>query len=326
VLGASHSQACAVVGEAAAAKLKAGCDPELLAISLAWLQAPGHFLVTLESPDYPTALKEISLAPALLYAIGRRELLACEKLAVVGSRNPTAQGEKNALAFAQALSDANLTIVSGLALGIDACAHRGALQGLGSTIAVVGTGLDRVYPARNRELAHTIANEGLLLSEFALGTPPLPGNFPRRNRILSGLSLGCLVVEAAVGSGSLITAQLAGEQGREVFAIPGSIHSALSKGCHALIKQGAKLVETARDVLEELGWGTLPPNDEDGHHTPLSADDEALLKTVGYDPVDLDSLCDRTGLPVSILSAQLLQLELAGLILALPGGLYQRTG
>lgn len=298
----------------------------MLAKSLDWLKAPDRFLVTLQSSDYPSALKEISLAPALLYAMGRRELLACEKLAIVGSRNPTAQGEKNAVGFAQALSDANLTIVSGLALGIDACAHRGALQGHGSTISVVGTGLDRVYPARNRDLARMIAADGLLLSEFALGTPPVAGNFPRRNRILSGLSLGCLVVEAAIGSGSLITARLAGEQGRDVFAIPGSIHSPLSKGCHALIKQGAKLVETARDVLEELGWGTPGPNQEGTHREVLSDDDEALLKVVGYDPVDLDSLCDRSGLAVDKLSAQLLQLELAGLIVTLPGGLYQRTG
>ncbi|MFN0314385.1 MAG: DNA-processing protein DprA [Burkholderiales bacterium] len=298
----------------------------MLAKTLAWLQAPGRFLVTLQSADYPPALKEINLAPTLLYAMGRRELLVSEKLAVVGSRNPTAQGEKNALAFAQALSEANLTIVSGLALGIDACAHWGALKGHGSTIAVVGTGLDRVYPARNRDLARTLAQDGLLLSEFPLGTPPIAGNFPRRNRILSGLSLGCLVVEAAIGSGSLITAQLAGEQGREVFAIPGSIHSPLSKGCHALIKQGAKLAETANDVLEELGWGTSEPNGEGARRAPLSADDEALLMAVGFDPVDLDSLCDRSGLTVDKLSAQLLQLELAGLIVSLPGGFYQRSG
>ncbi len=324
MLGASKSQAAAVVGDAATGKLQAGCDPAQLANSLEWLQKPGHFLVSIQSSDYPPALREISHAPALLYGIGRRELLCTPKLAIVGSRNPTAQGEKNAHAFAQALSEASLTIVSGLALGIDACAHRGGLLGPGSSIAVVGTGLDRVYPARNRDLARSISTDGLLLSEFALGIPPLAGNFPRRNRIISGLSLGCLVVEAAIGSGSLITAQLAGEQGREVFAIPGSIHSALSKGCHALIKQGAKLVETARDVLEELGWGVAGVSSTETNHLSRSSGDESLLKALGYDPVDLDSLCERSGLPIDRLSAQLLHLELSGQIVCLPGGLYQR--
>ncbi len=315
-----------MIGDTAAGKLQAGCDPEILAKSLAWLENPDHFLVSIQSPEYPAALKEISHPPALLYAMGRRELLGGPKLAIVGSRNPTAQGEKNAHAFAQSLSAASLTIVSGLALGIDASAHRGGLQGQGSSIAVVGTGLDRVYPARNHDLARSLAKNGLLVSEFALGTPPVAANFPRRNRILSGLSLGCLVVEAAIGSGSLITAKLAADQGREVFAIPGSIHSALSKGCHALIKQGAKLVETALDVLEELGWGVSAVSHEGTLRPPLSSDEENLLNAVGYDPADLDSLCDRSGLPVDQLSAQLLHLELAGLIVSLPGGLYQRAG
>ncbi len=316
-----------MVGETAARALRAGCDSERLDKALKWLQAPAHFLLTLEASDFPELLLETGYPPPLLYAIGRRELLRAKKLAIVGSRNPTAQGEKNAFAFAHAMSEARLTIVSGLALGIDTNAHRGGLAGEGSTIAVVGTGLDRVYPARNRELARTIASDGLLLSEFALGTPPTPGNFPRRNRIISGVSLGCLVIEAAISSGSLITAQFSVEQGRDVFAVPGSIHSPLSKGCHALIKQGAKLVETADDVLEELGWGGAKQDLKSSNDTSLafSPEETALLLALGYDPVDLDSLCDRTGVSVEKLSAQLLQLELAGRVVALPGNLYQRV-
>jgi DNA processing protein len=221
------------------------------------------------------------------------------------------------------LSDTGFTIVSGLATGIDAAAHRGGMAGASSSIAVVGTGLDIVYPARNRDLAHELAARGALVSEFALGTPPMAMNFPRRNRLLSGLARGCLVVEAALKSGSLITAGYALEQGREVFAIPGSIHSTLSKGCHRLIKQGAKLVESSTDILEELG--AIPrPVDRDAP-VPVSAEHQPLLDAMGYDPIDLDSLCERSGLTAETASAMLLTLELDGLVNRMPGGKFQRV-
>ena len=224
-----------------------------------WIDQPGNDLLTLADARYPAALLQIADPPLLLYVRGRVELLSHPALAIVGSRSATPAGTRDALAFAETLSNAGLTIVSGLALGIDTAAHRGGLAGASSSIGVVGTGLDRVYPARNRHLAHQLAEDGVLVSEFPLGTPPFPSNFPRRNRVISGLCRGCLVVEAALRSGSLITARQSLEQGREVFAMPGSIHSSLSKGCHWLIKQGAKLVETAQDVLEELGLAALEP-------------------------------------------------------------------
>jgi DNA processing protein len=300
--------------------LQAGPDSELLAQTRAWLGEPGHHLVTWLDGDYPSQLREMADPPVLLYGKGRRELLGQNCLAIVGSRSATPQGEANAEAFAQVLSEAGITIVSGLALGIDAAAHRGGLKGTGSTVAVVGTGLDRVYPARNKALAHAIAEKGLLLSEFPLGTISLPGHFPKRNRIISGLSHAVLVVEAALNSGSLITARLALEQGREVMAIPGSIHSPLSKGCHALIKQGAKLVESAQDIVEELAWPAMPPvfsGREDNGNEPL-------LQHLGFDPVSLDQLSERSGLTVEALSAKLLTLELEGRVTQLPGGRYQR--
>lgn len=256
----------------------------------------------------------------MLYAKGRIELLNVPSLAIVGSRNATPQGEKTAEAFAQALSDAGYCVVSGLALGIDGAAHRGALAGRGSTVAAVGTGLDIVYPARHRQLAHQISEGGLLISEFPIGTPSMAQNFPRRNRLISGLSLGCLVVEAHLQSGSLITARLAAEQGREVFAIPGSIHSPVSKGCHRLIKQGAKLVETIEDILEELG-AIAPVAAGMDDATP---EDEPLLEHLGYDPVGMDALVARSGLTSETLSAMLLVLELDGKVASLPGGRYQR--
>ncbi len=248
---------------------------------------------------------------------------------MVGSRNPTPGGAADAAAFASALSNAGLTIVSGLALGIDTAAHRGGLSGASSSIAVFGTGLDRVYPARNRDLAHQLSGEGLLLSEFALGTPAMAQNFPRRNRIISGLARGCLVVEAALRSGSLITARLALEQGRDVFAIPGSIHSPLSKGCHWLIKQGAKLVESAQDVLEELQLVEQPTQVGDAATsvppaTAAGAAAQTVLTAMGYHPIDLDMLCARTGLTPDAASAMLLTLELDGFVSRLVGGLYQR--
>jgi DNA processing protein len=245
-------------------------------------------------------------------------------LAIVGSRNATPQGVENARAFARALSTAGLTIVSGLAIGIDAAAHEGALEGEGSTIACVGTGLDRVYPARHLELAHVIALSGVVLSEFVPGTPPLRQNFPRRNRLISGLAKGVLVVEATVSSGSLITARLAGEQGREVFAIPGSIHSPFSKGCHKLIREGAKLVETAQDVLDELripGLRLAPENPAG----PGPSAHHAIVAALGSDPCDIDTLVARTRKSPELLAAALVELELDGQVAALPGGRWQRV-
>ena len=286
--------------------------------ALAWVAA-GNRLLTLADADYPPSLLESADPPTLLYARGDLSLLRRPALAIVGSRNATPQGEANAEAFASALASAGLAIVSGLALGIDAAAHRGALKAGGGTIAVIGTGADRIYPARNEALTRQIAEHGLILSEFPLGTPALAGNFPRRNRIIAGLALGCLVVEAAQQSGSLITARLATEAGREVFAIPGSIHSPQSKGCHRLLKQGAKLVESAQDVLEELGWGRTSQT------KPLECPETSpLLLAMGYDPVDGDTLAQRAGLTAEQLLAMLLTLELDGQVARLPDGRYQR--
>jgi DNA processing protein len=298
---------------------------QAVARALDWAAAPNHNVLTLTDAAYPRLLLEIGDPPPLLYCVGRVELLGAPSLAVVGSRNATAQGARDAERFARAFSDAGLTIVSGLALGIDAAAHRGALAGPGSTVAVLGTGVDVTYPARNGALAEEIAARGLLVSEFALGTPALAHHFPRRNRLISGLAQGCLVVEAAAASGSLITARSAAEQGREVFAVPGSIHSPLARGCHGLIKSGAKLVETAEDVLSELGAfrRTGFASTRSARPAPGEAN-SPLLAHMGTDPVNVDSLCARAGLPAERVSAELLRLELAGRIAALPGGLYQR--
>jgi DNA processing protein len=291
--------------------------------ALAWAAEPGRAIVTLADETYPRALLEIADPPALLYAVGRVELLQRPAIAVVGSRNATAQGESNAESFARVLGDAGLTIVSGLALGIDAAAHRGGLAGAASTVAVLGTGIDVIYPRRNAALAEQIAARGLIISEFPLGTAPAAHNFPRRNRLISGLARGCLVVEAAVASGSLITARSAAEQGREVFAIPGSIHSPFSKGCHALIKSGAKLVESAEDVLAELN-GFKPSGYAATTTARVDHEENVLLAYMGHDPVDVDFLCTRAGLSAEQVSSELLRLELDGRITALPGGLYQR--
>ncbi|MBI5429509.1 MAG: DNA-protecting protein DprA [Nitrosomonadales bacterium] len=312
-----------------AAEIGKGLDGDAIAPALAWLEDGNNHIVTLADSDYPQSLLNIPDPPLLLYVKGRLDLLNRPALAVVGSRNATPQGLSNAEAFAKSLGDAGLCIISGMAHGIDAAAHRGALRGQGnnwgSSIAIVGTGLDKVYPAANRDLAHALAERGALISEFPLGTPPLAGNFPRRNRLISGMSLGCLVVEASLQSGSLITARLALEQGREVFAIPGSIHAPQSKGCHALLKQGAKLVETAQDILEELGGQPFSPAQTTNLPAADSEDDAAaLLEHLGFDPVDADTLSARCGLTVSQLSAMLLTLELSGHINVLPGGLYQR--
>jgi len=310
-----------VVQPALAEIIAQGWDEAALAPVAGWLDEPQNNIVTLADPDYPQALLNIPDPPFLLYVKGRRELLNCPALAIVGSRNATTQGLNNAEAFAQAASTAGLCIVSGMAHGIDAAAHRGGLRGRGSSVGVVGTGLDKIYPSANRDLAYQLAQEGALISEFPLGTPPLAANFPRRNRIISGLSLGCLVVEASLQSGSLITARMALEQGREVFAIPGSIHAPQSKGCHHLIKQGAKLVERAQDILEELGHFTTGPI-----LRAAIPEDHPLLAHLGFDPVDIDSLIQRSGLTIDALSAILLQLELGGIVATLPGGLYQRIG
>jgi len=323
VLRASAAQLERVVGPAVAQALRGEEAATAVRRALDWVREPGHAIITLADRDYPRTLLEIADPPLLLYAAGRTELLAHPSLAIVGSRNATAQGARNAEQFALAFSEAGLTIVSGLALGIDAAAHRGALAGPGSTIAVLGTGVDVVYPRQNAQLAARIVQEGLLISEFPLGAAGTAHHFPRRNRLISGLSQGCLVVEAALASGSLITARSAAEQGREVFAIPGSIHSPLSKGCHALLKQGAKLVESAEDVLVELtGFHRTAVASTRGQGE--AARDDPLLEHMGFDPVDVDSLCSRSGLPVERVSADLLRLELDGRVAALPGGTYQR--
>lgn len=319
IFSATGAMLRSVLGSALAERLTSHETRQETEAALAWASQPGNHILTLADPDYPQALLTAADPPILLYAKGGVSLLNRPALAIVGSRNATKQGEANATAFAQALAGAGLTIVSGLATGIDAAAHRGALLEAASTIAVIGTGCDRIYPARNEGLARDIVDHGVILSEFPVGTPPLAANFPRRNRIIAGLARGCLVVEAAKQSGSLITARLSAEAGREVFAIPGSIHSPQSKGCHALIKQGAKLVESAADVLDELAWQQrlTPPV------LPESEPDPVLDALDGA-PTSLDSLAQKTGLTLDALSAKLLTLELDGRIAALPGGRYQK--
>lgn len=305
---------------------------EQLDATLVWLgearEPVARWLVALGEPGYPPALLQTEDPPMLLYAMGQRPAEWPRAVAVVGSRNPTPQGAANARAFSRSFAQAGLTVVSGLALGIDAAAHEGALEGAAgdqlATIAVVGTGLDLVYPRQNLELAHRIARQGVILSEYPLGTPSLPANFPRRNRLIAALGQGTLVVEAALKSGSLITARLATEQGKDVFAIPGSIHSPQSRGCHALLKQGAKLVETAEDVLEELGPYAAGAVSAAVEPPSVSQDEKALLNALGFDPVSLDALIARTGMPAPQLQARLLELELAGRVARLPGGLFQR--
>ncbi|MBL8512041.1 MAG: DNA-protecting protein DprA [Betaproteobacteria bacterium] len=322
IVDLSASQLSQIVSPKVADAIAAGPDKDKLQATLKWLSHEGNHLLTLADEDYPRQLLEIADPPPLLYLKGRRELLGRPGVAIVGSRNATPTGVQNAEAFAKALSHAGLLIISGMALGIDGAAHRGGLSGGASSIAVVGTGLDLIYPARNKPLAQALATDGLIISEFSLGTPALARNFPRRNRIISGLSKGVLVVEAALSSGSLITARQAAEQGREVFAIPGSIHSPFSKGCHQLIKQGAKLVDDASDILVELRWSVVPAP------TPqpcdLPDDDDPMLQAMGYDPVSIDTLIERTQLPVETIMVRLTEGEITGLISVLPGGRYQR--
>jgi DNA processing protein len=326
VLAAGHGALTRIVSAEVAERIRFEADSAAASATLEWAARDGHSILTLADEDYPRQLLEIADPPPLLYLRGRRELIANACLAVVGSRNATPQGAANAEQFSRAFSRAGLTIVSGLALGIDAAAHRGGLDGAGSTIAVVGTGADMLYPPGNRSLGERIAREGLIISEFPLGTAPTGHNFPRRNRVIAGLARGCLVVEAALSSGSLITARLAAEQGRDVFAIPGSIHSPFSKGCHALIKQGAKLVESAQDLLEEMGVpGLGAARAAESNHAAANRADAGLLRWIGHDPCAVDTLCARSGLTAEAVSAMLLQLELDGKVASLPGGLYQRT-
>ncbi len=288
-----------------------------------WLAQPVHRILTLADPAYPLRLRNIPDPPALLYVAGDAGLLSRASLAVVGSRSPTPRGAADARAFARALSDSGLCIVSGMALGIDAAAHRGGLDGPSGSLAVVGTGIDRIYPPRNADLAQALYERGAVISEFPLGTPPLRAHFPRRNRIISGLTLGCLVVEAAMHSGSLITAKQAAEHGREVFALPGSIHSPLAKGCHWLIKQGAKLVDNAGDILEELNFDPARIRAQPDSGRPSGATGAHLLAALGGEMLSIDVLCERTGLTADVASAMLLTLELDGHVARLAGGLYQ---
>jgi DNA processing protein len=329
IFAAPRSQVAAATTVAAAQKISGRIDESALEAIRTWLDREHHELVAWDDSDYPQALFSMPDAPPALFFIGRRELLNRPSLAIVGSRHATPQGVENARNFAAALSQSGLTIVSGLALGIDTAAHEGALEGAGSTIACIGTGPDRVYPASNRDLAHTIAKSGAILSEFVPGTPPLRHNFPQRNRLISGLARGVLVVEATLSSGSLITARLAAEQGRDVFAIPGSIHSPFSRGCHRLIREGAKLVETAHDVIEELkvpGLTPLPASDAaPSASARLPSPHHEIVAALGGDPCDLDVLISRTHLEPQALAAALIELELDGHVAALPGGRWQRV-
>ena len=331
IFSASSSALAEVAGSKIARSLLTPPPSDIaacIARTLLWLKQPDHHLLTLADTDYPPQLLNIPDPPLLLYAKGKRALLRQAGIAVVGSRNASAQGRINAEKFADSLSANGLTVISGMALGIDAAAHTGALPHPASTIAVIGTGIDIVYPARNHALAHHIADKGCLLSEYALGTPAIASNFPRRNRLISGLSRAVLVIEAAAQSGSLITARMAAEQGRDVFAIPGSIHSPLAKGCHQLIRQGAKLVESTQDILDELGLAAhTEPRAVKRAETPqLSEGAAELLNTLGFDPVDMDTLSARSGLTAAALSVQLLALELHGLLEMLPGGQVRRMG
>ena len=329
IFSASISQLREVVDEDIARKINQGVDIDAILPALDWLKKDNAHVVTLADSTYPQKLLEISNPPVVLYAIGNLHWLNHPAIAMVGSRSATPQGEKNAEDFAMSLCNHGLCVVSGMALGIDGAAHRGALKSNGATIAVVGTGLDIVYPARHRDLAHKIAERGLIISEFPLGTPSKAQNFPRRNRLISGLTLGCLVVEANVDSGSLITARLAAEQGREVFAIPGSIHSPVSKGCHQLIKQGAKLVETTQDILEELK-NLLPMNSPSGLTVNLTSeglepsDANTVLACMGFDAINFESMLTLTGLTTEVLSSMLMLLELESKVTVLAGGKYQR--
>ncbi|HQU62587.1 MAG: DNA-protecting protein DprA [Burkholderiales bacterium] len=343
ILSASEMALERIVRKSIGKHIKRGAEPARISAALNWLKDPANSIVTLAESDYPAQLLNIQDPPPLLYFKGNRDLLAKPALAIVGSRNATPQGLSNAEAFAESASNAGFCIISGMALGIDAAAHAGGLRGSAASMAVVGTGLDIVYPAKNHQLAHKLAKNGALISELPLGTPAIGRNFPRRNRIISGMSQGCLVVEAALRSGSLITAKQALEQGREVMAIPGSIHSPLSKGCHLLIKEGAKLVENIQDILDELNYPashrrqkkndireniageTMQAQIQQFSAVFPSDEGERLLECLGHDVIDIDTLCVRSGLTVESVSAMLLTLELNGYVSCLPGNCYQRN-
>jgi len=342
-------QACAtpraVFDRAAHARLPVALDPPTLEAlrrpdwaavdrDLAWLERSGCTALSLDHPVYPPLLRQIGDAPPLLFVHGDPAFLARPQVAVVGSRNPTPQGRDTAFEFARTLAVAGFGITSGLATGIDAAAHRGALDAGGVTVAVLGCGLDTIYPPRHKELAAQIHRGGALVSAFLPGTPPRPAHFPQRNRLISGLSLGPLVVEAATRSGSLITARCAADQGREVFAVPGSIHNPLSRGCHALIRQGAKLVEAVGDVLEELGAlsqyvlnlaGSATDDLGKGCRDVLDPAQSRLLEMLGFDPISIDVLIERSGLTPEEVSSMLLVLELQGYVAAFGGGRYCRN-
>lgn len=291
------------------------------------LQQAGVDILPISDERYPALLKEIVDPPPFLYIKGQWHALARPQLAIVGSRQTSAQGCENAFRFASALASAGLVVTSGLALGIDTAAHRGALAGGGLTVAVLGTGIDVLYPRQNRDLLESITSAGAVISELPPGSGPLRHHFPRRNRIISGMSVGVLVVEAALRSGSLITARCALEQGREVFAIPGSIHSPSSRGCHELIRQGAKLVDDASHILEEFGaWTSVAAVSEEGEQPEeLNELEQTLLKAIGFDPVDIDTLQLRANLPVQQLASGLMMLEIKGLV-ENKAGQYQRIG
>lgn len=334
VMDAGLSAIAVVIGIKLAQSLFDGLTLEaqqsVLEQTLTWLEAPDHRIITLADKEYPQRLLESADPPSLLYVNGDPAYLNHPAIGIVGSRNATPQGLENARAFSKVLADAGFSIVSGLALGIDAAAHEGALRSdtRSGTIAVIGTGIDRVYPASNKKLAHLITGNGCIISEFPLGTAATASNFPRRNRLIAGLGQACLVVEAAPASGSLITARLAGELGRDIFAIPGSIHAPQYKGCHALIKQGAKLVECAQDILEELGPQVVAAtsattNDETGT-AETRPEHAALLRALGHEPATLDQLIARSTLTADVVLAMLTELTLDGVVTNLPGGRYQR--
>ncbi len=328
-------------------------DRANIAKAMSWLEEPGHHIVTIDSPGYPQLLLQIPGAPLLMYVNGNPDALHLPALAIVGSRNPTRGGWQNAHDFAAHLGRSGFCILSGLAQGIDTAAHEGALDGSATTVAFLGHGIDRIYPAENRDLAYRIVANGALVTEYPLGSAPLREYFPARNRLISGCSMGTLIVEAAKRSGSLITARLASEQGREVFAIPGSIHNAMSRGCHQLIRQGAKLVESADDIVSELGpiaghmagsikeqtaehmtekaTGHLMQNDISAETSPILSDDrdddyKLLIETLGHDPATADELVEKSGLTIDQVSSMLLILELEGEIEALHGGQYSLLG
>jgi len=336
-----YGSAAAIVAEGATRlpqpQRKAVEHPDRAAIdaALTWAGDAHHSLIHPESASYPALLRQIDDVPTLLYVVGKPAVLDLPALAIVGSRNPTRDGLRTAFEFSRHLSGGGFNIVSGLAQGIDTAAHQGALAVPAATVAVLGHGIDRVYPAANRELAHSIAEVGALVSEYPLGSPPRREHFPQRNRLISGLAVGTLVIEAARRSGSLITARLAASQGREVFAIPGSIHNPLSRGCHQLIRDGARLVETVADIASELGpltghlmQNTLaePPETKVDPLDERDAEYGILLSSIGFDPISADELGERCGLTIAQVSSMLLILELEGIVEATPGGLYSRLG